>query len=335
MLKKGIAIKLGLAMLPVIFVLLFIFAIAGASMMSSENEVEVSAGGCSPIGGLNQEKWSEGIEKAGVFKGKQNTFMMVSRKYGIDPVLFAAIAMNETAWGTSKAVAIKNNPGGLMDAATGMATVKVFASLDEGLDAMGQTLHNRIIVDGLNTIEKLGNVYAPVGAANDPSNLNSNWIPTVYSIAEKLGGLTMNCAAEVGSDIKIVGDKMNYFDAVLQEAKKYNGWSYSWGGSNPDVGFDCSGLMQWSFKRAGINLPRTAQEQYAFTQRIPASDVKAGDFIFFKGTYGGANHISHVGIVINEKMMYDSNSSGIGYHDYQGAYWKSHFAGFGRIDSTK
>ncbi|RQW65316.1 NlpC/P60 family protein, partial [Listeria sp. SHR_NRA_18] len=100
-------------------------------------------------------------------------------------------------------------------------------------------------------------------------------------------------------------------------------------------GFDCSGLMQWSFKRAGINLPRTAQEQYAFTQRVPASDVKAGDLIFFKGTYGGANHISHVGIVINEKMMYDSNSSGIGYHDYQGAYWKSHFAGFGRIDPTK
>ncbi|EDO1100288.1 peptidoglycan DD-metalloendopeptidase family protein, partial [Listeria monocytogenes] len=44
------------------------------------------------------------------------------------------------------------------------------------------------------TIEKLGAIYAPIGASNDPTGLNQNWVPTVTSIAQKFGGLTMNCS---------------------------------------------------------------------------------------------------------------------------------------------
>ena len=50
---------------------------------------------------------------------------------------------------------------------------------------------------------------------------------------------------------------------VMNEALKYQGWKYVYGGSNPNTSFDCSGLVQWCYGKAGISLPRTAQAQYA------------------------------------------------------------------------
>ncbi|ECJ9747807.1 hypothetical protein FQR52_14865 [Listeria monocytogenes] len=330
MAKNKLKLYIFLSLLPVVCIAFALMIIFGGALFTGQ-ETTSSGGGCSPSGSVDQNKWNAGFEKAGVFKGKQDVFLSLAEEQGIDPVLFASIAMSETGWGSSNAVKMKNNPGGLMDTATGMATVKTFATLDDGLAAMAQTLHNRIVVDGLDTIEKLGAVYAPIGASNDPTNLNANWVPTVYSIAENFGGLSKNCTAGTSADVQVVGDKISYFDSVMREATKYEGWVYTWGGSTPEVGFDCSGLVQWTFKKSGVSLPRTATAQYSATQRIEAKDVKAGDLIFFKGTYGGVNHISHVGIVVNETKMFDSNSSGIGYHNYSAGYWKQHFAGFGRV----
>lgn len=49
--------------------------------------------------------------------------------------------------------------------------------------------------------------------------------------------------------------------AIFNEALKYQGWKYVYGGSNPNTSFDCSGLVQWCYGKAGISLPRTAQAQ--------------------------------------------------------------------------
>lgn len=65
--------------------------------------------------------------------------------------------------------------------------------------------------------------------------------------------------------------------AVMTEALKYESWQYVYGGASPTTSFDCSGLVQWCYGKAGISLPRTAQEQYDVTQHIPLSEAKAGD----------------------------------------------------------
>ena len=57
--------------------------------------------------------------------------------------------------------------------------------------------------------------------------------------------------------------------AIMDEALKYEGWRYVFGGASPTTSFDCSGLVQWCFGKAGISMPRTAQEQYNVTQHIP------------------------------------------------------------------
>nr|WP_271003126.1 peptidoglycan DD-metalloendopeptidase family protein [Listeria seeligeri] len=197
--KIALFITLTPYLLLIATICVFILLIAHEGFSESQG-IGDNAGGCSISGDINKEKWDAAFAQAGVLSDKGDTFLEIAAKQGIDPVLFAAISFNETAWGTSNAVISRNNPGGLMDS-NGLMT---FATLDEGLEAMGLTLHNRIVVDGLDTIEKLGAVYCPVGAANDPTGMNARWIPTVHSIVNKLGGLTSNCSQSGGTGKYII-----------------------------------------------------------------------------------------------------------------------------------
>lgn len=126
-----------------------------------------------------------------------------------------------------------------------------------------------------------------------------------------------------------VGDAA--FQKVMQEALKYQGDEYHWGGDRPSIGFDCSGLVQWSYSKAGIKLPRVAVDQWGVTKEVSLKDAKPGDLVFFKGTYGGPDFISHVGIYIDETRMYDSENAGIGYHYWTSPYWRAHFDSIRRI----
>ena len=119
---------------------------------------------------------------------------------------------------------------------------------------------------------------------------------------------------------------------IMDEALLYEGISYVWGGSTPETGFDCSGLTQWCFSMAGIELPRTAQEQYDVTQHIPLKDAKPGDLVFFQGTYDTDNYITHVGIYVGDNYMYHAGSS-VGYADLTTDYWQTHLVSAGRIKS--
>ncbi|HEF7298452.1 TPA: lysozyme family protein [Bacillus cereus] len=130
-----------------------------------------------------------------------------------------------------------------------------------------------------------------------------------------------------GPGANISGD----FKTVLAEIEKFQGWPYVWGGKNPTQGFDCSGLTSWGLKQIGIDLPSYALSQYELTEPIDPSQAQPGDLIFFKGTYQSPDHISHVGFYIDENTMYDSQSAGVGYHNWKTSYWQQHFAGIHRV----
>ncbi|MGH0685988.1 lysozyme family protein [Bacillus mycoides] len=121
------------------------------------------------------------------------------------------------------------------------------------------------------------------------------------------------------------------FKTMMNEVLKYNGGPYVWGGKSASQGFDCSGLTYWAYKSAGITIPISAATQYDFTVAVDPKDAQPGDLVFFRGTYGGPNHVSHVGIYIDANTMYDSNSSGIGHHQFTSSYWQQHFAGIRRV----
>lgn len=85
--------------------------------------------------------------------------------------LLIAISKHETGNWTSSAFKNKNNFGGLM----GANGLKSYSSFDDGLDAFVSLLKNRYFNKGLTTAEKIQPVYCPVGAKNDPNNLNKYW----------------------------------------------------------------------------------------------------------------------------------------------------------------
>ena len=117
---------------------------------------------------------------------------------------------------------------------------------------------------------------------------------------------------------------------VMNEALKYQGWMYVFGGSNPNTSFDCSGLVQWCYGKAGISLPRVAQDQYDVTQHIPLSQAQAGDLVFFHSTYNAGTYVTHVGIYVGNNRMYHAGNP-IGYADLTSPYWQQHLIGAGRI----
>ena len=137
-----------------------------------------------------------------------------------------------------------------------------------------------------------------------------------------------------GPDYEIPGEALNdpAFAALMEEATKYIGWPYVWGGSSPSTSFDCSGFVCWVYTASGVhNLPRTtAQGIYNQCARVSPSEAKPGDLIFFTGTYDSGVPVSHVGIYVGDnKMLHCGNP--IQYADITSSYWSQHFYAFGRL----
>lgn len=89
---------------------------------------------------------------------------------------------------------------------------------------------------------------------------------------------------------------------VTATAAKFLGGKYVWGGEDPKLGFDCSGLVQYSYRvGAGISTPRVAQDQFLAARMISPGRAVAGDLVFFHDSTGS---VYHVGIYIGAGMMY-------------------------------
>lgn len=85
-------------------------------------------------------------------------------------------------------------------------------------------------------------------------------------------------------------------EQLVKFSKTLLGTEYVYGGTTPK-GFDCSGFVQYVFKRFDISLERVAASQSTQGSRVSSQDLSAGDLVFFD-TDGGHNSISHVGIYI-------------------------------------
>lgn len=85
---------------------------------------------------------------------------------------------------------------------------------------------------------------------------------------------------------------------VVNRALQYIGVPYRFGGSNPESGFDCSGLVNHVYREAlGLSLPRTSRQLASVGVAVSQDDLRPGDLVFFN-TRGAAN--SHVGIYLGD-----------------------------------
>ncbi|WP_394620053.1 NlpC/P60 family protein [Lentzea sp. JNUCC 0626] len=98
-------------------------------------------------------------------------------------------------------------------------------------------------------------------------------------------------------------------NTALQAALSKRGSLYLWGGTGPDR-FDCSGLMLWAYKQAGITLPRVAAAQFNAGRAVPLDALVAGDLLFYDDGTGNPATIHHVAMYVGEGKMVDSPTDG-------------------------
>ena len=204
-----------------------------------------------------------------------------------------------------------------------------------------------------------GGTATDVMQSSESLGLPPNSLSTEESIKQGckyFASLLSSCKAKGMNDINVVIQSYNYgggyADYVAKNGKKHSfnlaenfaknksgGTKVTYtnpiavsknGGSNPNTSFDCSGLTQWCYGKAGISLPRTAQAQYDATQHIPLSQAQAGDLVFFHSTYNTSDYVTHVGIYVGNNQMYHAGNP-IGYTDLTSAYWQQHIICAGRI----
>lgn len=105
----------------------------------------------------------------------------------------------------------------------------------------------------------------------------------------------------LGSDQQADGTTFNgSADAVVAAAMSQLGVPYEWGGETPGVGFDCSGLVQWSYAQIGVALPRTTSQQVLIGVAVTdIEDLRPGDLIFTRSRRGSTVvEYGHVAIYV-------------------------------------
>ncbi len=115
----------------------------------------------------------------------------------------------------------------------------------------------------------------------------------------------------------------------LNIARDMLGTPYRYGGASP-AGFDCSGLVYYSYRKAGINVPRTSSEQFRQSERVRLSDLRPGDLIFFRLLQ---DKPSHVGIYTGGGRFIHAPSGGkrVSYASLTDPYWEARVIGAGRL----
>lgn len=112
-------------------------------------------------------------------------------------------------------------------------------------------------------------------------------------------------------------------------AAKMVGKPYRFGGSSPGTGFDCSGLVHFSYRQAGVAVPRTTHDQLRASAPVRGS-MQRGDLLFFDQE---GKKKSHVGIYLGNGRFVHAPSSGkrVRTDTLDSKYWKKHLSEVRRL----
>jgi hypothetical protein len=121
--------------------------------------------------------------------------------------------------------------------------------------------------------------------------------------------------------------------AAVATARQYLGTPYRWGGSTPRTGFDCSGLVQWAYAKAGVRLPRTSEQQILASngRAVDRRHLIPGDLVFFRDSSGD---VHHVGISLGGDKFINAPHTGdvVKVASLKEPYYAQQFTGGRRFD---
>jgi cell wall-associated NlpC family hydrolase len=112
-------------------------------------------------------------------------------------------------------------------------------------------------------------------------------------------------------------------DNAAGHAAKMIGRPYRFGGAAPTSGFDCSGLVQYGYRQAGVQLPHNTDQQRSLGRPVKVDDLRRGDLLFFNQE---GKKYGHVGIYLGRGMFVHAPSSGKAVRSdrLEAPYWSRH-----------
>lgn len=177
--------------------------------------------------------------------------------------------------------------------ARGVSVVaRVSAELDRDIDAL-EALTDDTEVSGSDPAVNGSSAQTSAGAA-DAGSQTAAWVPHPAAATVAVG--------DAGRAVTLPDGSVAYAPTeqaalAVRAALTQQGVPYSWGGTTPGVGLDCSGLTQWAYGQAGVSLPRLAQDQDTVGRAVSAGDLAPGDLAVWSG---------HVAMYIGNGQMIEA-----------------------------
>ena len=122
--------------------------------------------------------------------------------------------------------------------------------------------------------------------------------------------------------------------SAVDHARQQIGRPYTYAGSTPKGGFDCSGLTSWAWKQAGVgSIPRTSRDQRAWADPVTRAALQPGDLVFYSSG-GPSGTVSHVALYAGDGTIVHASSSRDEVVEAPVDYWPGHLVGYGRIPAS-
>lgn len=278
-------------------------------------------------------------------------FLEMQKKYKVNAIFAASVSITETGAGrTGHAVDGCNNWFNIKGTSSGnchrtvdkkgnVSYWRIFPTIQDGIDAFGWNIAegSNYYTQGRYTVGDIGKVYCP-DTAEHPTQAE-DWIEaTMAQISRFYEAVGIDISpivegtigSDYGYDIPTEALTDTQFKAMWEEAQKYLGMPYVWGGSSPQTGFDCSGFVCWVINHSIGDVGRTtANGLRKHCAYVSKEQAKPGDLIFFQKTYATSG-ASHVGIYIGDGKMIHCGDP-IQVTSIETPYWQNHFLDFGRL----
>ncbi|MBA2770300.1 MAG: C40 family peptidase, partial [Sporichthyaceae bacterium] len=123
------------------------------------------------------------------------------------------------------------------------------------------------------------------------------------------GGNVSNNPADTGIDPGSIPAPSSGASAAIAYARAQVGKPYEWGADGPGS-FDCSGLTMRAWEQGGVSLPHYSVAQYERAAKVPISDLRSGDLVFFASDPADYRSIYHVGLYIGGGQMVEAPYTG-------------------------
>ncbi|MER6447742.1 C40 family peptidase [Streptomyces venezuelae] len=235
-----------------------------------------------------QDAVARGQERINTLRGVLGTFAGAQyRSGGIDPAVGLMLAENPDAY-LERAAAL--------DRLTGRQA-RQLAELREEQRELGQerqeATRKLAELDALRSdvARHKRSVTAKLAAARRLLNAMPSGERADYERASRSGG-----RPEGLPDLSSLGASSGRAQTAVMAARAAVGRPYVWGSTGPS-GFDCSGLMVWSYRQAGVSLPRTSQAQRHAGRQVPLSQARPGDLVTYR------SDASHVGMYVGNGQV--------------------------------